>query len=65
MVVVLGIFPQIVAGQLAGRPGLVKRMAKQVVFMNAVVESRKKRTSLHREPPETFLLYEAPIPMTR
>src|SRR5882672_2577611 len=47
MVVVLGIFAQIVARQFTGRPGFVKRMAEQIVLTNAIVQAGEKYFSGH------------------
>src|ERR1039458_8034030 len=46
-VIILGVFTQIVASQLARRPGFVKRMTEQVILMNAFFEQRQKCLNFH------------------
>ena len=50
MVVVLRIFAQIVARQLARRPRLIKRMAEQVILSDARVQLLKEFRSIHDAP---------------
>jgi len=42
LVVVLRILAKILAGQFPGGPGFVKRMAEQIIFTNAIIETREK-----------------------
>ena len=50
MVVVLRILAQIVAGQLARRPRLVKRMAEQVILRDARVQLLEEFRGIHEAP---------------
>jgi hypothetical protein len=48
MEIVLGVLSQIVSGQVAGGPGFVKWMAKQVVFRDARFKLGEKLSCSHR-----------------
>jgi hypothetical protein len=50
VIIILGVFAEIVASQLAGRPCLVKGMAKQVILLNPRVELVKKFGGVHKAP---------------